>query len=437
MVASTFAAWMFITAFVPGQAASNRRPTTVQERAVDMAALVGGERLFGMVFGPPSHGELPFVVRREWLRKHAPNVYRKTVAGEDERRREAIEQLHDRLAAWRERRGEPKLLTSFLDRSLAETKARLAAFDAKQQPHEPAQLLLVSIPVVQIRKQYQQPQETRRILALAWEERLDEPEEAPVSELVEQLKQKKIDPAQAQPDLSDRLDALPLDDRQWAAKMALAEYAILGKPRYQGAGGMLVREDSGEDRPPLGELIAGMMKSQLEGALGDLLNPAGDLLNPAGGAANSNENKLNEAIGKATRECDADGTTGVRITDLDQDLARRQVTVKDAFWAKLPDGAWQPIWQVSSTIDASKPRPNEEDALKQDPQIAEALKLVKSLGLDVDPDLLRTAMRSGAATQEALQVVDRQFADYLLANTRRLDGPPLVVPEAAPGQPRR
>lgn len=428
MGASTFAAWMLVIAAVPSQAPSNRRPTTVQERAVDMAALVGGERLFGMVFGPPSDGELPFVVRREWLRKHAPNVYRKTVAGEDERRRQAIEQLRDRLAAWRERRSKPKLLTSFLDRSLEEAKTRLAAFDAKEQPHEPAQLLLVSIPVVQIRKQYQQPQETRRILALAWEERLDEPEEAPVAELVERLKQKKIDPAQSQPDLSDRLDSLPLDDRQWAAKMALAEYAILGKPRYQGAGGMLVRADSGEDRPPLGDLIAGTLKSQLEGALGDLLNPAG-------GAAKSNENKLNAAIGKATRECDAEKATGVRITDLDQDLARRQVTVRDAFWAKLPDGAWQPIWQASSTIDASKPRPNEEDALKQDPQIAEALKLVKSLGLDVDDDLLRTAMRSGAATQEALQVVDRQFADFLLANTRRLDGPPLAVPEAQ--QPKR
>ncbi|HUY93429.1 MAG TPA: hypothetical protein VMV10_32180 [Pirellulales bacterium] len=427
MGATTFAAWMLIVAAVPGQAAASRRPTTVQERAVDMAALVGGERLFGMLFGPPRQGELPFVVRREWLRKHAPNVYRKTVAGEDERRRMAIEQLRDRLAAWRERRSEPKLLTSFLDRSLEETKARLAAFDAKQEPHEPAQLLLVSIPVVQIRKQYQQSPETRRILALAWEERLDDPEEASAAALVERLKEKKIEPAQAQPDLSDRLDALPLDDRQWAAKMALAEYAILGKPRYQGAGGMLVREDSGQDRPPLGELIAGMAKSQLEGALGDLLNPAG-------GVAKPNENKPNEAIDKATRECDAEGTTGVRITNLDQDLTRRQVTVRDAFWAKMPDGAWQAIWQASSTIDASKPRPNEEDALKQDPQVAEALKLVKSLGLDLDPDLLRTAMRSGAATQEALANVDRQFADFLLANTRRLDGPPLVVPEAAAQQ---
>jgi hypothetical protein len=373
---------------------------------------------------------LPIVVRRDWLRKHAAAVYRKTVAGEDERRRKAIEQLHDRLAAWRERRTEPKLLTSFLDRSLEETKERLKAFDDGKTPHEPSQLLLVSIPFAQIRKQYQQPPERRRVLALAWEERLDDPEDASFAALVEHLKERKIDPEQTQPDLSDRLETLPLDDRQWAAKLALAEYAILGKPRYQGAGGMLVREDSGQDRPPLGELIAGMAKSQLDDALGDLLNPAG-------GAARPNKNKLKQAIDKATGDCDADGLTGVRITDLDQDLTRRQVTVRDGFWAKMPDGAWQAIWQTSSTIDASKPRPNEEDALKQDPQVAEAIKLVKSLGLDLDDDLLRMAMRSGAATQEALQAVDRQFADFLLANTRRLDGPPLVVPDAAIEPPPR
>ena len=424
MQATVIAAWSMILAVVPGQAAAAPRPATVQERAVDMASLVGGERLFGMLYGPPRDGELPFVVRREWLGKHAPNVYRKAIAGEDERRRQAIEQLRDRLAAWRERRTEPKLLTSFLDRSLEETKAALAAFDDPKTPHEPSQLLLVSIPVAQIRKQYQQPPEARRVLALAWQERLDEPEDAPAASLVARLKEQKIDPAESQPDLADRLETLPLDDRQWAAKMALAEYAILGKPRYQGAGGMLVREDSGQDRPGLADLVGGLAKSQLEDALGDLLNPAG-------GAARPNENKLKQAIDKATRDCDAEGNTGVRITDLDQDLTRRQVTVRDGFYVKMPGGQWQAIWQAVSTIDASKPRPNEEDALKQDPQVAEAIKLVKGLGLDVDPDLLRTALRHGAATQEALQAVDRQFADFLLANTRRLDGPPLALPDAA------
>jgi hypothetical protein len=380
-----------------------------------------------MFIGPPRGGELQMLVQREWLRQHAPNTYRKATAGEDERRKAALEQLRDRLVAWRERRTEPKLLSSFLDRSLDETKAKLAAVDDPKRPREPSQLLLVSVPVVQVRKQYQQPPETRRVLGLAWEQRLDGAEDLPKTALVEQLKAQKIDPDEAQPDLSDRLDILPLDDRQWAAKTALAEFAILGKPHFQGSGGLLVRDDTGQNRPALGELIAGMAQSQLQDALGDLLGPAG------GAKRNQNQNeKLKPAIDKATRACDEEGEAGARITQLDQDLARRQVTVSDRFLAKMPDGSWQTVWQFASTIDAGKPRPNEEATLAKDPQVAEALKTIKNLGLDVDPELLGTAMRSGVATQEALQAVDREFADYLLANTRRLDGPPLNVPDATP-----
>jgi hypothetical protein len=368
------------------------------------------------------------LVDRAWLRKHAPNIYRQATSGADERRRAALEKLRDRLAAWRERRTGPKLLTSFLDRSFDETKAALAAADDPKRPREPSQLLLVSVPVLQVRKQYQQPPETRRVLGLAWEQRIDGAEDLPKAALVERLKAQKVDPAEAQPDLSDRIDILPLDDRQWAAKMALAEYAILGQPHFQGSGGLLVRDDSGQDRPALGELIAGMAQSQLQDALGDLLGPAG------GAKQNQNKNeKLKQAIDKATRACDDEGKTGARITQLDQDLMRRQVTVSDSFLAKMPDGSWQAVWQFASTIDAGKPRPNEEATLAKDPQVAEALKTIKNLGLDVDPELLRTAMRSGVATQEALQAVDREFADYLLANTRRLDGPPLNVPDATPG----
>ncbi len=115
---------------------------------------------------------------------------------------------------------------------------------------------------------------------------------------------------------------------------------------------------------------------------------------------------------------------------MDQDVERHRVTVEDGFWAKMPDGSWQVIWQTASTIDAAQAKPGEEQQLEQDPQVAEALKLVKSLGLNIDPKQLQAAMRHGVATQAALQAVDAEFGEYLLANTRRLDGPPLLLPEA-------
>src|SRR3569623_169417 len=112
---ATTLAMLLAGLLAPGGAAVARPAATVQERTVDMLALVGGERLFGMFAAKAADGEVKMLVRRAWLRTHAPDVYRRATAGEEDRRRTAIEQLRDRLAAWRGRRNDPKLLASFLD----------------------------------------------------------------------------------------------------------------------------------------------------------------------------------------------------------------------------------------------------------------------------------------------------------------------------------
>ncbi len=228
----------------------------------------------------------------------SPNVYRQATAGEDERRRKAWETLQERLAAWRERRDEPKLLASFLDRSITETAARLRDLENEKTRPEPAPLLLISQPVRQVRKHYQQPADRRRLLGLAWEAGIAEAEQLPASKLSAALKDRQIDVEQARPDLSDLIEILPLDDRQWAAKMALAEYAILGKPRFQGAGGTLVREDSEQGRPAMGALIAELAKSQLTDVLDDLLEPGG-----SDAAARKNKQRK-QAVVRATQAAD-------------------------------------------------------------------------------------------------------------------------------------
>lgn len=417
-------ALVFATLLGSNTALAARPTATVQDRTVDMLALVGGERLFGMLVAAPASGEVKMLLRRDWLRKHAPNVYRQATAGEDERRQKAWETLQERLAAWRERRDEPKLLASFLDRSIAETAARVRDLKNENTRPEPAPLLLISLPVRQVRKHYQQPPDRRRLLGLAWEAGIAEAEQLPAGKLSAELKDRQIDVERARPDLSDLIGILPLDDRQWAAKMALAEYAVLGKPRFQGAGGTLVREDSEQGKPAMSALIAEMAKSQLTNVLDDLLEPGG-----SNAAARKNEQRK-QALDRATQEADAAELIGARITQLDQDIERHRVTVEDSFWAKMPDGSWQVTWQTASTIDAAQAKPGEEQQLEQDPQVAEALKLVKSLGLSIDPQQLQAAMRHGVATQAALQAVDAEFGEYLLANTRRLDGPPLLLPEA-------
>ena len=63
------------------------------------------------------------------------------------------------------------------------------------------------------------------------------------ADLERNLKLRKIDPTITPPDISNRLPARLQDDREWAARMAIVEYA-LGKPLdFQGTGNILARTD--------------------------------------------------------------------------------------------------------------------------------------------------------------------------------------------------
>ncbi|HUY34656.1 MAG TPA: hypothetical protein VMV69_18065 [Pirellulales bacterium] len=422
---STLMACVCFAWTVVGQAVAHGAPT-VQERATDMLALVGGERLFGILVGPPHGGKVGIVVDRQWFRKHLGDFYRKTLAGEDGRRRAVLEQLRDRLAAWRQRREEPKLLANFIQRSLTQTEQRLRLLDDEKAPPEPSQLVLVEIPLAQVRKQYVQPAATRRVLALAWQERLPGAEEQTAAALIEQLRARKIDHELTSPNLSDRLGAMTQDERQWAAKVALVEYEILGKPHYKGAGGKLVRDDGGQAPPDLTELLAGLLQDQVGDLLGELLDPAG-----GGGAKPQGADKLAQAMAGATREAAAEGLNGLRVSYLSQDPLNHKVTVRASFLARMPDGAWLPIWEHTATADTTAPRKNEEEQLAKDPQVAKLLELAKGLGIDVNDERLRTALRHGVVTSETLQAVNRAFIEFMLPNVRRLDGPLLAVPDGA------
>lgn len=406
--------------------AADPKPVIVQERADDMLWLVGNERLSGMVAGPPQNGVVTFYVRRAWLEKHQPALYRKAAAEEKGRDRRTLEQLRDRTAEWSQRRPEPRQLTEFIQRAHQGFSELVAAYD-ENAATKPKELLALDIPAVQVRKNYSQPADRRRLFALAWQHHLDEPEARSAETLTAELKERDVDPRQAEPDLSSLFGLLPLDDRQWAAKVALVEYKLTGKPVFQGTAGTLVRQDSGQQAPNLQDLFGGLLQGQLGGALDDLLNPG------AGGGAGD---QMTSAINKATREAAAEGLTGAKVLYLDQDLVRRSGTVRGRFLALMPDGSWATIWQTTATIDASKPRPEAEKALAEDPQVAGALGALKGLGLGGNEDLLQTALRFGAATQESLQEVERSFDDFLRKNSRRLDGPPLVVPSGNSGATR-
>lgn len=396
------------------------REAPLAQRAADMVALSTGERLLGMFAGPPGDGPVRFLVCRAWLTKNEPEYYRQITAGEVDRARQALEQLRSRVLDWQQRRPEPANLAAFLESALEQTEKQLKVLNAQPAAEiDRSQLLVIEIPAANIKRHYAQRQAARRILGLAWEHQLDDAEQKSSAALVRWLDAKGVKLEAAEPDLSDRLGILLQDDRQWAAKVALVEYQLLGVPHFHGTGKLLVREDSQHQRPALAELIANLLAEQLESGLADLLAPRGAAARPAGG------NQLQRAAESALRTAEAEGLRAARITYLRQDIARGQVTVIGRFLAQMPDGSWQTVWEHEVSADRARPRPDAEKRIAHDPQVAEAMELVKQLGLEPDPAMLQLAVRHGAAVMEAQDAVERVFARFLLQSTRRLDGPPV------------
>jgi hypothetical protein len=163
------------------------------------------------------------------------------------------------------------------------------------------------------------------------------------------------------------------------------------------------------------------------GSLEDLLDPPAAKQQRAPGQGAGAEKWL-AAASEAAKAADVDG---FRVTRVDQDIEARRVEVETRFVARLPDGSWRTVWQHVEKTDASKPRPEIEQQIMQDPQVGKALDLVRSIGLGAE-DQIKLAIRFGAATMESQKAADSRFYQFRDRYIRRLDGPVLRVTPVAP-----
>lgn len=377
------------------------------QRAVEMVALPGGERILGIRLDDGRSPDGKMLLRRAWLKQHSPQLFSRFTAEEADQQRAALEQLRERVLTWQQKRQDDKQLARYIRRQLESIEKQLAAPDEKQaHDGELPDLLLVTFPRAQIRQQQVLGPARRQLLALAWQHHLDEPESQSAVDLTARLKEKQVDPAKSQADLADRIPSQQLSDRQWAAKVALTEFSVLGTPHYQGTGSFLTRADDGGGQADLTELLGGMLGGQLQ----ELLNPDAKPAAPR-----------NAADG-ATKEADAAGMVGLRVTQVDQQAESGKVSVRGSFLAKMPDGGWREIWSHTESASAGQAAADDVQEIKNDPQIGEILGKLKELGFDGN-GLLERALKHGAATMAAQREVNNRFKVFLLRATRRLDGP--------------
>ena len=390
------------------------RVVPIPQRAIDRVSLQTGESLIGLAAGMTNDQRAILLVRRDWLLQHAPRHARTVLQNEQAGQKQIFQTTLDRIAAWKTARPDNVPLQSLLKSEHARLEKQQQWLEQGKLP--PSPLVRLLIPVKQLKSKYLQTPARRRLAALAWQAEIANVEEASAAELTKALLAKKMDPEKAMPDLSDRLGLSPQDDQQWHAKMAVVEFSLTGQPHYQGTGGVLLKIAEGQPAGNLAGLIGQMTQDHLAATLDDLLAPNGT-------GAKADDQRIQTAVDRALAEAASADHRAARITLLTLNPTAARVTVEGRLYVLMPDHAWQIVWQHQVTEDASQPRPEAEQRIAADPQVAEGLKLLEQLGLQGNGDAVTIAIRHGAATMAAQTAADTAFSNWLLNNARKLEVP--------------
>lgn len=416
--------WAIVLLCLVSDPANAQKKVGPARLAVDLVTLDSGRRLRGALLGLDADGVLTMAVQRDWMKKTRPEMLAEITRKEIGDARVAATQLRDRIQEWLDEKPESNELVNFLETEFERAVGQLAKLDGERAKAVDSQFVLLRFPRREVEYSFAQTAENRRIAMLAWRERFDDVETQTAADLEKQLRARKIDPVAEVPNLSDRIPARDQSENEWLARRALVEYLLVSPLDFQGIGKAYFRTDGGAGKVGLDkllpELIPQLLQAQIGGQLAELLSEPG--LNR--GRRKAGGGKSEPDFSSAIREAERAGVRGFRVTTLDMNLQRKQARVEARFFARLSTGKWETVWSHTASGDTSKPRPDLRRQIENDPQISEALKLVKSLGLGAG-DPLDIALNFGAATMESQKAADQEFFRFLDGYVQRLDRPRL------------
>ena len=397
--------------------AQTAKSVPLSQLGVDVVSLKSGKPVRGAILKSEANGSVAMAVPREWLERVNPELLTKLAADEAASQRTAWEELRDRLTKLLATPPESQRSVFFMKEELERVEKLLA----QAEPPEPTQFVWFESKREAIAKVTPSAPDRQRIAIWAWGERLKEVETRDVADLTRELKQKGVDPTTPAPDLSDQLAARTQDEREWAARLALVEYAFGTPLDFQGTADVLVQANGSRDLKDMAPVIAKVLRGQVDSFLKDLTG--------GGRPAKSKTASNNDWLKPAMREAEQLKATGFRATRVDLNVEGRQTAVQSAFVVRVGTGPqeqaqWETIWSHRETADATKVRAEAEARIANDPQVKQALDKVKSLGLGAE-DQIQQAIRFGAATMAAQQAADSRFFEFRDRHLKHLDGPPL------------
>lgn len=386
----SFAVWSLAACLSGPLVASAAVP--FEQSGCDRIWLRSGEVLEAVVLRQ-SRRELWLAVERSWLKRRHPELARRWDDAAKEEADRRVREVARRIEEWSRRRSDWPELVAFL-------RAERKRLEGEQPPA--GSFILRKIPGRSVRRVRTQPVARRRVCLAAWVAGVDGVTDQTVPQLRKILKDRQIDPEAI--GFDEFLALLPpkVDSPdEWRVRQALVEWQFGPKLMYQGTSAFWIEVD--ERGQPAGGLAAGAGLEQL----------AAELLGGAG--------RAKSPLATATAEAHKKKLAGFLVKELQTGAGGvpRQVSVK--FYVVFGERDARPVISIAQPI-----KPGDAAAVKQleqDPQIAEALSLVRSLGLDIDAGRLQMALGAGAGVQQALRDADAAFVRQQQLYARSLDVP--------------
>ncbi len=383
--------------------------------AGDQVTLRNGVKLRGVLFEQPDKS-VTLLVSAKWLLVTNAKLHQSSRPQTVAANTAGLEQAVRRLKAEPPPAGDAAV-SAFLKQQLEDAQAELA----KADQFDPDFLWLI-LPMKDVARVDAATPEHRQLLTWAWAEGLDRAEARSGEELSRELKARNVSPVGWPLAFIERLPAREQTDNEWAARRALADYALGQRLDFQGTGDVLARTGK-EAQADAGPLLVELLRQQLQSQFGDLLGEPRPAKKGRDNAANA------ESLAKAIQTAESEKRKGFRVTRLELASDFQQASVTTQFVAQLADGSWRTIFQHSERANAKQVRPEIEKRIQDDPQVKKVLDLTRQLGVAADGQI-QQAIRFGAATMTAQQSCDSQFASirdiYLVSLIR----PPLSVPQS-------
>lgn len=391
--------------------------------AVDLLLVRGEGELRGIVVSQ-SKEQVTFAVRREWMSARHPGWLIRVETAAQEQDEKTQEELKTRLADWKRDlnaaadRNRQLLATIGLAEEDAE-KARKKAEDKKENEDKSSNegFILVAVPAADVRRVIAQPAEKRQLASVAWEEKLNVVEETPAPRLQTLMdKADKTWPTRATK-IASQLPGAPEGADEWSARTAIWEFQFGERVTFQGMGANAFRTDRSDMQPSLAQIVPSVLQGQTLGDLSSVLD--GNL-----GGGRPAAPPADAARTSAITQAETAKVRAFRLTTLNMAMERNAVDVISEFVVRRPAGTWGVVWRDTVSENTATPRKEAEDRIRQDPQLAEALKITQALGVQGE---IEKAIRVGAATMVAQTAIDGRFNRWVESMTQRLDGPPLTI----------